>query len=932
MDGVSTTEFRLLGPLQAVSAGVPLPLGGPKQRAVLAELLLHAGGFVPRERLVDAVWGDEPPESAKASLQVYVHGLRRAVGADRIETVGDGYRLRLEPEELDLARFERLVAAAERALAEERPGEAAARLAEAVALWQGPPLADLADQPVARRAAHRLEELRLHALELRNDARLALGEHEALLPEVEALVAEHPYRERLREQQILALYRSGRQKDALDAYRAARMTLVEELGVDPSPALQQLEQAILRQDDALRPPAPLPRRVAELPAPATALVGRRLEIAAVEALLRESPGRLVTLTGIGGTGKTRVALAVAESAARELRDGAVFVDLSAARSGDAVLPAVARALGLEVDDPLAALHDRSLLLVLDNLEQLDDAATPVLALLAGAPDLRVLATSRTPLRVSAEQEYAVPPLPPPPDGVGFAELAANDAVRLFAARARAVDPEFALTDTNIASVANVCRRLDGLPLAIELAAARSKVLPPAAIESRLVRALDLLVSGARDLPVRQQTLRATLDWSYDLLAIGERQLLAELSVFAGGFTLADADAVAERDTSLDLEGLIDGGLVRRRGTREEPRFVLLETIRAYASEKLEDRDELRRRHAGHFADVAAAAWAAIREGGSAEDAAHELLAREHDNVLAALNWADEAGDVELQARIAEAVRWFWLVRGHLGEGGRVFDRLCARTEHLPALHAQMLVLGSSFPWRLGDVAKAKRQLETALALFRELGDDENVARSIAELGGVAVSEGDLDRATAIYEEAVVLFEKLGQRVRLGVALANLAAIAANRDDPEAALEYNARALALQREVSDNDGTAVTLANLGRVHLALGDDEAARRTLHESIGIARRLQYHMVLAHVVGAVAELEARAGRYESSVRLVGAARGAFGGIGMPVPAEEAAEHDSTLAACAEHLDAERIEALMADGAALPLGAVVEEIHDLTR
>jgi len=230
LEGVAPTEFRVLGPVQAVSEGASLPLGGPKQRALLAELLLHGGGVVPRDRLVDAIWGEEPPESAKASLQVYVHGLRRAVGADRIETHGDGYRLRLEPQELDLARFERLVASAERSLGERRVAAAADELSSALALWHGPALADLADQPVARAAAPRLEELRLRALELHNDARLELGEHDALLPELDALVAREPYRERLREQQILALYRAGRQTDALEAYRAARQALVEGLG------------------------------------------------------------------------------------------------------------------------------------------------------------------------------------------------------------------------------------------------------------------------------------------------------------------------------------------------------------------------------------------------------------------------------------------------------------------------------------------------------------------------------------------------------------------------------------------------------------------------------------------------------------------------------------------------------------------------------
>jgi predicted ATPase len=861
-----------------------------------------------------------------------VHGLRRAIGVDRIETLGDGYRVRLEPEELDLARFERLVAAGEQALGSSRPAEAAEDLGAAVRLWQGPPLADLSDQPVARSAVPRLEELRLRGIELLIDARLALGEHEGLLAELETLVAEHPFHERLREQQILALYRSGRQKEALDAYRAARRVLVDELGVEPGPALQELERAILRQDDDLLAPPPQRPQLLRLPRPATTLVGRRLEVAAVAALLRKDDVRLLTLTGVGGTGKTRLALAVAEELAPELRDGAAFVDLSTIRTGEAVLPAIAHALGVgDAGDAVSVLQDRSLVLVLDNLEQIDDPARPILTLIDDAPRVRVLATSRVPLRISAEREYAVPPLPVPGDAGPFETLVSNDAIRLFALRAQAVDSDFALTDANVGHVAAVCRRLDGLPLAIELAAARSRVMPPAAIESRLTRALDLLVAGARDLPARQQTLRATLDWSYDLLTLGERQLLADVSVFAGGWTLADADAVIGRDTSLDLEGLIESGLVRRRGTPDEPRFVLLETIREYAVEKLGGAPDLRRAHALHFAEFAERSWSEICAGGEAETIGYEALGREHDNVLAAIDWADAAGDVELELRIAVATRWYWLVRGHLHEGDRVFQRLRANTQSVPALHGEALVLGAAFPWRLGDIPEAKRQLEEALSLFRELGDEDNIARSIAELGGVAVSEDDLDRAVELYEETAILFERLGRTVRLAVVLANLAAIAAQRNDQAAALEYGERAIAIQREIEDSDGISVSLANIARVRLAVGDDAGAARDLHEALAIAKRLKYRMVLAHALGAAGEIAVRAGEADRATRLLGAARQAFADLGVPMPDEEADEQARTLARVAATTDGERIDMLLRDGAAIAFEDAVDDALSVT-
>ena len=514
-------------------------------------------------------------------------------------------------------------ARASRALERAAPADALEDIDAALALWRGPPLADIRDQPVAATAVPRLEELRLQALELRGDALLALGEHAVLLPDLDQLIADHPYRERLREQQIVALYRGGRQKDALEAFRAARATFVEELGVDPGPALQQLERSILSQDPALSPPEAEPARRTELPVPATPLVGRRLEIASVESLLRGEV-RLVTLTGPGGTGKTRLALAVASALANELRDGATFVDLSSVTEAEALLPSVARALGVEgTDDELETpiveyLRERSLLLVLDNLEQLGGKTQAVAALLARAPRLRVLATSRVPLRLSGEHDYPVPPLPVPvPAQHRFEEIVANEAVRLFAARARAVDPSFELTDENLESVVTVCRRLDGLPLALELAAAWIKVLSPSEIARRLGRALDVLVEGAHDLPARQQTMRATLDWSFELLDEPGQRTLADLSVFAGGWTIEDAEAVVGEDVVARLASLADHSLVRRRGDR----FTVLETIREYAAERLHESGRAaaqRRRHAERFVAVAEGAYVDILAGGEAE--------------------------------------------------------------------------------------------------------------------------------------------------------------------------------------------------------------------------------------------------------------------------------------------------------------------------
>ena len=603
-------EFRILGPVEAVAADATLRLGGPKQRALLALLLLRRNEVVPRERLVDAIWGEDPPDSAANSLQVYVHGLRRVLGPERIERSGGGYRIHVEPGELDLERFETLVRRSKEALAA-RPADAADDVREALSLWRGEQLSDLAGEPVAAEL-NGLADTRLAAIELRNDAELALGRHEELVGDLAALVAEHPYRERLREQQILALYRSGRQKDALEAYRAAREAFVEELGVEPGPALQALERAVLRQDEALAPPRQRPRFGSRLPAPATPLVDRLIETTAVAALLR-GEARLVTLTGPGGTGKTRLALAVAEELAPTLRDGAVFVDLAPLSDPELLVPTIADALGVADDTPLAQeLHDRSLLLVLDNLEQLLDGVAAIGTLLAAAPRLRVLATSRAPLQLYGEHEYRVSPLDLPPADGTFETLAANDAVRLFAARARAADASFVLDDRTIGVVAAICRRLDGLPLALELAAARTKLIPVDSILERVDESLDILSGGARDVPERQRALRATLDWSFDALAPTEQEVFRALGVFAGGFT----DTLA-RTVAGDPLPLVERSLVRRVGDR----LALLEPIRAYAVERLREagaEEEARERHLNAFLEYAEDANARIVDGTDAE--------------------------------------------------------------------------------------------------------------------------------------------------------------------------------------------------------------------------------------------------------------------------------------------------------------------------
>ena len=928
-------EFRLLGPVEAVRDHHPVALGAPKQRALLAVLLLNPGEALSRERLIDHLWGADPPRSAVQSLQVYVHGLRQALGAERIETRGTGYRLRLDAGELDVARFERLVAAGSDSLASGRPADAAEDLRAALGLWRGSALSDLSGEPVASEAAT-LDERRLGALELVNEAELALGHHSELLPALERLIAEEPYRERFRVQYVLALYRSGRQKAALDAYRSAREALVEELGVDPGPELQELERRILRHDPSLAAPAPPEPPRLSLPAPPTPLVGRGLEVAAVTALLREE-ARLVTLTGPGGTGKTRLALAAAEVLGAELRDGAVFVDIAAVRDPALLGPTIAQALeiteGTSPEDALAEhLRDRRMLLLLDNLEQIAPHTDLIGRLLAAAPRVLVLATSRTPLRLAAEHEYPVPALAVPEyAGATFEQLAANDAVRLFVGRARAVDQAFELNDGNARDVARICERLDGLPLAIELAAARSKLFPPRAMSKRLDRRLELLTGGPRDRPARQQTLRATLEWSHDLLDDAERATFARLAVFAGGWTLEAAEAVCGvtgDDVLGSLSALVDDSLVRRTSASgAEPRFAMLETVREYAVELLErsgEADAVRRRHAEHVLAVAEGAADVIRSGGETEQW-YALLDEEHDNLRAALAWAASSGHLELEVRLAVAARWFWVVRGHLSEGQRFFDGVLARAQGASnELRAAALVNAGTFPFRRGELDVAEQQYEEALGLFRELGDEAEIGRAVAELGAVAIARGDLDRASALYEESVPIFRGQGNDVRLAVALSNLGAIANMRKDAESAIGYFDDAIALARRTGDEDGLGISLHNVARSHLILERIDEGREALLESLSIAQRLGYRELTAYCLGGLAEVAMLESDPECAARFLGAAERHFAEVGAAVDPDELETQQKVRDWAVQELGTETVDELRAAGAETPVNDLV--------
>ncbi|WP_189961591.1 BTAD domain-containing putative transcriptional regulator [Streptomyces violascens] len=808
-------RFLLLGPM-GIDGAETAP-AGPRLRALLAYLVLNAGHTVPAERLVDALYGDEPPAGAPGALQSQVSRLRKSVD---IEYGPAGYRLVADPEDVDVLRFEQLAREGARAREAGDPGRAAVLLREALGLWRGPALADLTHAPFAAAQSARLEELRAGAVEELAEAELALGgDPSELLPWLREAVAAHPLRERLRGQLMRALRRGGRGAEALAEYETARTLLAEELGTDPSPELAAVHLSILRGEEARTAPA------SRLPAQLTSFVGRDCELAVLVRLLGSS--RLVTLIGTGGTGKTRLAL---EAAAR-LPGEVCFVDLSAAPR---TALAVRGALGLRdsgAGDPEAALvealRDRAVLLILDNCEQIvEDAAALTHRLLSHCPGLRVLATSREALGITGESLRPVGPLD------------TDAAVRLFTDRALAVRPDFEPDDTNSRTVRDICDSLDGLPLAVELAAARLRQLPLAEIADRLDDRFRLLSRGDRTKPERHRTLRAVVEWSWSLLSDEEREFAARLTVFAGGATAEAAGRVcgAGPDAEDLLASLTDKSLVEAGSGR----YRMLETIRAYASEQLPSRSRelVGAAHTAYFLELAEAADPELRSADQLRWL--ERLSAEHANLRASLVRATR-DDLPSALRLLTALSSFWWLRGlradvapvaaellgaldgyvpggmegvdfdcgfdfgeayvlcvlAAGAGGAVPGAERARAARIvaerdrpfrqpftaflwaisagPSAGAERPELTGPDPWTRalaragaghlhlfhGRVEEAALDLSAALAAFRSLGERWGTATTLAGLAGVSGALGDTEAALACADEALVLFEELG---------------------------------------------------------------------------------------------------------------------------------------------------------------------------
>ncbi len=866
-------RVHLLSHLRLFDGDYPAKFAGmPKTLPLWAYLLLHRVGPIPRERLAYILWPDESEARARAKLRRHLHDLRRALpspsnGDDWL--LADMDSVQWNPQAhcwLDVVEFERLSADP-------------ARLAAAVALYTGDLLPDIDNDWIVpeRERLHNLYVASLSQLIAQSRAR---RDWPRAMAYARQILKEDPLREEIVRDLIALLYESGDRARALQEYQRFEQLLREELGVAPMAETRALYETIAAETlpRATTPetvlqvhaapaasPAESKRPPSNIPAQLTTFVGREAELSALRDLLCAPVARvrLLALTGPGGTGKTRLALELVSRLLNEqpgqFPDGAFAVWLAAIEKPELVMPTIAKALGLGessgrrlAENLTDFLRAKRLLLMLDNFEQVGDAAPLVADLLAAAPSLQIVVTSRALLRVYGEREFEVSPLPlpDPSQSSSAGELSKIAAVALFVERARAVNPHFALSGENAAAVAEICARLDGLPLAIELAAARSKLFSPQAILRRLESSLAFLSIQSRDRPARQQTLRGTIDWSYNLLTEDEKRLFRRLAVFVDWFSLEAAESVCggeERVTLDSLTSLVDKGMLWHSAPAEsdaEPWFRMLFILHEYALERLTESGELnalRERHARYYLALAERAAPELR-GPQQLVWLQRLDEQEHNNLRAALSWAVERGDAELGLRLAAALGWFWLLRGHWTEGREWLTRVLSLAPPSSVTQPRARALNAAA--LLADYDEnhvmARTLYEESAALSEANGDRATLAHSLYGLGKALWYQGEKDEAAALTERSLALCRTLGDKRGVAASLSWLAALAGFRGDQAAANSLAEEALSLYRALDDECGVAQTLWSRADAARTQQDYAMARRLYEQCLPIARKL--------------------------------------------------------------------------------------------
>ncbi|KAA5832862.1 AfsR/SARP family transcriptional regulator [Saccharopolyspora hirsuta] len=901
-------RFGVLGPLAVwTDHGAPVPVPEAKVRALLAALLVAPGRFASTDRLVEDLWGATPPGKPVPTLRAKVSQLRRALDADEpgaralLEFRSGGYRLNIDAEAVDAGRFGVLTAQA-RTAADARTR--AAVLAEALDLWRGEAFAEFADSDFAVPARTRLHDQRLTAQEEHAAARLELGEHVEVAADLAELAARHPHRERLQAVHLRALYGAGRQAEALETYQRVRTRLADELGADPGPELSTLHSSMLRQEPGLT----AARSRHNLPAAVSELIGRGSAPDEVRALL--STGRLVTLTGPGGVGKTRLGLEVARAAADSFPDGAWLVEL-AGSSGTAVADAVAAALGLRDETAhspqdgaarlVEALRDQNLLLFLDNCEHVVDAAASLAErLLAAAPGVRLLVTSREPLHLPGETLWSVQPLDPPENGTPAA-VRDSGAAQLFLARAASAAPDFSPQDEDAAAIAAICRRLDGLPLALELAASRVRGLGVRELAARLDDRFDLLIARNRRAPTRHQTLRAVIDWSWELLSDTEQTVLRRLASCADGCTLEAAEAIcADEDLPphavLDaLTALVDRSLLTVALPEGHPRYRLLESVAAYCRERLAEAgetDSARQRARRYHADFAERAEAGLR---SAEQRTWlRRLDLELPNLRASLDDSVRHGDTGATRHLAAAASWHLFLRGRFREAHQLLacsgpdPEVAACRDALAVLSGAERKTARERPEITGPVARARAEcfleyvhldvgdytgppepLERALRVCRQAGDRWGEAAALTNLARRAIVRGELARARERATAAKALFDELGDEWGQLQAAEPLARIAEITGDYPTAERTHLDGLRTAEDLGLASDAADKLSGLGRIALLTGDLATAETRHRRAAELAAAVHDEQGLVYAEFGLALTARRRGRLDDAEQL---------------------------------------------------------------